>query len=179
MNFIECTKDNLASVLMGKDTYVPWRGQRNLIIQIPFDEWFDFIKENRSILTARKPLNYELILGEQNEHRKYKFFMFDCSWALYNEVMCSANIGVDATIILPKFDTEEIISKQEIFESAYRMTQDDYNTYSGKLARAFPHCPCLPSSVLSRWNSDILLLSVYLQSLAYSEKEVRQNIDWR
>lgn len=180
MEILKCNVNNLASVLLGKGIYIPWRGQPDLLIQIPFNEWIQFTKRYRDTFNNRSPIKYSVIYEENVAIRQYRYYLFDCGWALYNEVMCSANMGLDATLILPNFEDGSSISILDALEEARAMDDDTYNKYYRILARAKPLSPQVPFASLSTWNSQMLLLSVYLVASAYQKSSSEKfNIEWR
>lgn len=179
MRYLTSESSNLASIIMGKGVWLPWRGQPDLVLQIPFKEWFTFIKENRQLLMFRSPLKYEKILDEDVPERVLKFYLIDCSWALYNEVMVCANQGYNSTVVVPECDDPEKVSIREAIDIAKKFPLQEFETYYGRLSRLKPLCREIPLEAMSNWNVDILMLSVYIQYLAYQEPVRIINFEWR
>lgn len=178
MNYIQCDKTNMACIILGKKVYTPLRGQPNVIIQIPFTEWLAFISENHTLLD-RQPLRYKMMLEEDNPLRTYKFFMFECSWVLYNEMTISAREGLDSTIILPYFEKGTSLEFSLIKKEVSLFRKEDMELYYNKLLRTSPSSYNVSLDSLSKWNMDILLLCIYLQSKAKAKEVQEINIDWR
>ena len=175
---IVANKNTLSSILLGKGIYVPWRGQSNMIIRIPFEEWLEYVHENVDILKHRVPINYEYIVQNKNPLREYRYFMFECSWAFYNEVMVSANQGVDATIILPKFETEVEESLTKILDKVDEIPEESFQKYYRNLINAKPTCTYVPLPNLSKHNFLCFQVCCYLQSYAFGNV-TEFNINWR
>lgn len=177
MEIVRCDRTNLASVLMGKGVDLPWRGQRNVCITIPEDEWFQFIREHHAMLTNRQPLRYENILNEDVPSRVYKFFMFECTWAFYNEILISENYGRDCTLILPEFLDGESVDYNTIVHRASMMSADEFNKNFKSLQIAKPSNVHLYHSNLTEWNWCNLQLCVYLHSLTFQPEQKRLNVE--
>lgn len=179
MQSLQCDKSNMASIILAKGVLTPLRGQPNLIVQIPFGEWYKFVQENVDYLRSRQPLQYDLMLNSGNPTRAYKFYMFDCSWALFNELNTSANCGLNSSLIFPYFNDGKAISVGDILERARAMSDEDFARMYNKMMNATPHCPIVPINVLTPWNYNVLQICVYLQSMIYNERQEKVNIDWR
>lgn len=176
MQEIITKSSNMMSVIMGKDIYLPWRGQSNVVVNIPYEEWKDFIKGNINVLRNRTPLDYEKILSSDKELLSYRYFMFDCGWSLYNEVMISANVFQSATAILPSFIDGNNILFDSIISTAESISRADMNKYISRYTSANPKCCYVPIETLSNWNFSLLLLSLHIQSFAYSKCIEKINI---
>ena len=180
MSCLQVDSSNLASIIMGKNVWLPWRGQRNIVIQIPFDEWLKFISENRGLLSCRSPLNYSLILDEVNvEDRVKKFFLIDCSWALFNEVMVCSSRGQDACVIVPICDDSLHIDAATAISQIKELDNETFKLFYGRLVRMKPRISEIPLQVMSSWNVDVLMLSVYLQYMAYQIPIDLITVEWR
>lgn len=179
MHYLTSESSNLASIIMAKGVWVPWRGQPDLVLRIPFDEWLTFIKQNRDVLSYRSPLRYDLILDQNDSERVDKFYMIDCSWSLYNEVMVCANYGYNATVVIPSVLSSDSIDIKAAIDKARNLSKDEFELYYGRLSRLKPKCREIPMSVMSKWNVDILMLSVYIQYLAYQKPVRKINFEWR
>ena len=183
--------NNLASILMGKQIQFGWRGQNNVIITVPYDEWLQFIQRYKVLLKYRKPLDYEKMLMSKDVNVSIRYFLYDMSWALYSELACSSNVGKDATLILPHFDGGRTVTITEIVKSYYTLGDDMINHYHSSLKAITRNYYGLVDdadlqyglvnvSNLSEWNSLIYKICIYLQSKS-SNKNVTEkiNIDWR
>ena len=177
MEVVRCNENNLASVLMGKGVDLPWRGQRNVCILIPYDEWFSFIQNNKSMLGLRQPLQYDKILNSGSLARRYKYFMFECTWALYNEILISENNGKSCTLILPEFPDGQSVSYEHILNEAKQMPQDVFQKNYKSLQIAKPSWGGLYHSNLIDWNWDNLRLCVYLHSLTFNPEQRKLNVE--
>lgn len=181
MTELVVTSNYMASFIMAKTVELPWRGQPNLICYIPYAEWLEFIQLNLPILSNRNPVNYNLALsktGESREKLLFRYYMFDVGWSLYNEVMVSANSKYDATVILPLFDDGMVYPLSRIKEEIALISSDTLNKYYQRFISANPKCIMVSLDMLSQWNYNLFLLSVYLQSYAYGNI-TKINIDWR
>lgn len=176
---LQVDSSNLASIIMGKNIWLPWRGQRNTMIQIPFDEWLTFISENRGLLSNRSPLDYSRILDEDVPDRKKKFFLIECSWAQFNEVMVSSSRGQDACVIVPICDDSLHVEVAEAINEVKKFTSENFSMYYGRLTRMRPRVAEIPIQAMSSWNVDVLMLSVYLQYMAYQNPIKLITVDWR
>ncbi len=173
---LDVSKDNMAGVVMGKNVYLPWRGQRNVCLNVSFNEWLSFIREYGSILTDRTPVNYQKALNG-GQMLTYRMYMFDVSWALYNEVMISANESCDATLIVPYFGEEyKSVSLQECVDRARALSSDLSMKCARRLSIAQPCVLSSPTERFSDWNYQLFLLSLYLHSFAYSKTMEKFNI---
>lgn len=179
MRYLASESSNLASIIMGKGVWLPWRGQPDLILQVPFNEWLTFIKENRRLLEYRSPLRYDKILDEDVPERVKKFFLIDCSWALYNEVMTCANQGYNSTVVVPICDSPESISIREAINIAKGLSSKDFELYYGRVSRLKPRCREIPMTAMSAWNVNNLMLSIYIQYLAYQTPIRTIKFEWR
>lgn len=191
MEIINANRNNLASVLMGKNIQFPWRGQNNVIIIVPYTEWLHFIQKYKTLLQYRKPLNYEKMLQSNNEDMYIRYFMYDISWALYSELACSSNVGKDATLILPHFDNGKIVTIGEIVRAVYEMGDEGITHYHNSLKAVTRNYYGLNDdtdlqyglvnlSNLSEWNTLIYKICIYLQSRSSNKVATEKiNIDWR
>jgi hypothetical protein len=190
MEIINANRNNLASVLMGKNIQFPWRGQNDVVIFVPYEEWLEFIKKYKLLLQYRKPLNYEKML-EADEDMKVRYFLYDVSWALYSELACSSNLGKDATLILPHFDGGKIVSFVDVIETYKSMSVDTRKHYDNALKAITRNYYSLNDSAdsyyglvelpnLSDWNTLVYEICIFLQSRSSSKiKTEKLNIDWR
>ena len=177
MEVIRCNETNLASVILGKGIDLPWRGQKGVCIVIPYDEWFSFICHNQPMLASRTPLDYNRIINVENETRRYNFFMFDCSWALYNEILISENNGKDCTLILPEFPDGSPISYDDVLMRANAMSAERYKFCLDSLNLAKPNSRrCLIGDVRP-WNWDALSVCTYIHSFVSSPEKIRFNVE--
>lgn len=191
MEIVKANKSNLASVIMGKNIQFPWRGQKDVLISVPFDEWLAFIEENKNLISYRVPLDYNKMLSTNDEGIKIRFFMYEISWALYCELANSSNVRKDATLILPYFDNGKSIMIDEVIRTIDQTASEELAKYHNKLKAATRNYYALMGdcdlqyglvdvSKLSAWNMFIYKLCLFLQSKS-SNKTVteRLNIDWR
>lgn len=191
MEIIKSNRNNLASILMGKNIQFPWRGQKDLVILVPFEEWKAFVSQYGGILQYRKPLNYMKLLQSQDEGMFYRYFMFDVAWALYSELACSSNTGADATLIFPHFDTGQIVQIQDYLNLVLAMDTESIEKSHSSLKSATRNYYTLigtddlqfglvDNENLSTWNNLIFRICLYLQSQSSNKvKENRLNVDWR
>lgn len=191
MEIVKANRENLASILMGKNIQFPWRGQRDLIISIPFAEWKSFIQQYKAFLSYRPGLNYDSMLKSENEGMQIRYFMYDISWALYSELACSSNIGKDATLILPYFEDGRSVSMNELINELGKMDDDFIQLYYNKLKAATRNYYNLMGAVdmqfglidtshLSQWNEFVFKVCIYLQSKSSNKFATEKfNIDWR
>lgn len=155
------------------------RGQPDVLISVPFNEWETFVRENHDVLMYRTPLVYSKMYEEKYTERSYRFFLFDCSWALYNEVMVCANLGLEASVIIPYWEGGKFITVSEILDTVRKLPENEYIRLARKLIYAKPACPTIPFDSLSVWNNNVLSICIYLQLRAYDGKFEKFNIDWR
>lgn len=191
MEIVNAKSDNLASVLMGKNIQFPWRGQRNVIISVPYVEWLKFIKKYKSMLQYRKPLDYQRMLSSEDEGIRIRYFMYDISWALYSELALSSNIGKDATLILPHFDGGKNIGIVEAVRTVYSMTDEEvqqrHNSLKAVTRNYYGLCGdtdlqygLVDTLILSEWNTLVFNIVIYLQSRSSKKIDTEKlNIDWR
>lgn len=191
MEIVKASRDNLASVLMGKNIQFPWRGQNNVVINVPFAEWLSFVQKYKVLLQYRKPLNYERMLQSQDEGIKVRYFLYDMSWALYSELACSSNVGKNATLILPYFDDGEVISIIDVVKQIVAMGDEQVSHYHNSLKAITRNYYGLTDDIdiqyglvdvgsLSEWNTLIYEICIYLQSRSSAKISTsKQNIDWR
>ncbi len=191
MEIVKATRNNLASVLMGKNIQFPWRGQNNVVINVPFTEWLSFVQKYKVLLQYRKPLNYERMLQSKDEGMKVRYFLYDMSWSLYSELACSSNIGKDATLILPYFDDGVVVSIVDVVKDFIALKQDMVTHYHNSLKAVTRFYYGLTDDIdmqyglvnvpnLSEWNTLIYEICIYLQSRSSVKVETKKiNIDWR
>lgn len=191
MEIVNASRDNLASVLMGKNIQFPWRGQNNVIIIVPYTEWLCFIQKYKTLLQYRKPLDYEKMLSSNDEAMSIRYFMYDISWALYSELACSSNVGKNATLILPRFDSGKIVSIGDIVSAVCSMSYDEIQHYHNNLKAVTRNYYGLTDDIdmqygivdvpsLSEWNALIYKICIYLQSRSSNKVATEKlNIDWR
>lgn len=195
MKLIKANHNNLASVLMGKNIWFPWRGQRDVVISVSYDDWFDFIVEFNTYFKYRTDMAYSEAVSEKGSLSSYKYFCNDISWALYNELCISANMQEDATLILPYFDDgedkniESVINFVNSYQGAFKSLKNleawtgVYNSIiSGNQSYDGPKAfGKLGDIDLSDWNCIVCKLCVYLQSLVRLQdvESMKVNIDWR
>ena len=191
MEVVKARRDNLASVLMGKNIQFPWRGQKDVVISIPYTEWLKFIQEYGSYLVHRTPIDYHKALVMQGEDVSVRYFMYDVSWALYSELACSSNVNRDSTLILPYFDNGVHISIDDVFDILNQMDFDTVNRYHGYLKSSTRNYNNLMGiddlafglvdlGNLSEWNKFIFKMCLFLQSRSSNKvKTERLNVDWR
>lgn len=191
METVKVNKNNLASIIMGKNISFPWRGQRDLLISVPYNEWLKFIKENRQLIGNRRPLDYSRMLDSKDENMKIRYFYYEMSWALFSELSCSSNVNKDATLILPYFDDGINIDIMEVINEANKIDSASFDKYHSNLkASTRNYFSMLDDAdlsyglvdvkTLSPWNVLIFKICIYLQSKS-SNKIVTEklNIDWR
>lgn len=191
MEIVNASRNNLASVLMGKNIQFPWRGQNNVVISVPYTEWLCFVQKYKTLLQYRKPLNYEKMLQSDNEGLRIRYFMYDVSWALYSELACSSNVGKNATLILPHFDSGKVVSIGDVVSTVYSMSEDEIAHYHNNLKAVTRNYYGLNDEVdmqyglvslpsLSEWNTLIYKICIYLQSRSSNKVATEKiNIDWR
>lgn len=191
MEVVKVNRDNLASVLMGKNIQFPWRGQRDVVISVPYNEWIKFIQEYGGYLQYRQPIDYKKALSLKGEDVSIRYFMYDVSWALYSELACSSNVQRDATLILPYFDNGRDISIDEAMSILNEMdmaTVTKYHSYLKAITRTYYNLMGiddlrfglvdLPN--LSDWNKFIFKMCLFLQSRSSNTIQTeRLNVDWR
>lgn len=191
MEVVKAKRDNLASVLMGKNIQFPWRGQKDVVIIVPYSEWLKFIQEYGSYLQHRNPIDYNKALSQKGEDVSIRYFMYDVSWALYSELACSSNIQKDATLILPYFDDGVNISIEDVMSSLDELDMESvkrYHDYLKAITRNYYNLlgvadmsfglVDLPN--LSDWNKFIFKMCLFLQSRSSNRiKTERLNVDWR
>lgn len=191
MEIVNASRNNLASVLMGKNIQFPWRGQNNVVINVPYTEWLCFVQKYKTLLQYRKPLNYEKMLQSDDEGLRIRYFMYDVSWALYSELACSSNVGKNATLILPHFDSGKVVSIGDVVSTVYSMSEDEIAHYHNNLKAVTRNYYGLNDEVdmqyglvnlpsLSEWNTLIYKICIYLQSRSSNKVATEKiNIDWR
>ena len=190
MEIIKATENNLASIIMGKNISFPWRGQSDLLISVPFDEWLKFINKYHVIIGNRKPLDYSKML-QASEEVKVRYFFYEMSWALYAELANSSNINKDATIILPYFEGGKSIDILDALIEVNKMDSALVDKYHNSLKASTRNYYNLTGDAdlsyglvntgnLSDWNTLVFKICIYLQSKS-SNKVVTEklNIDWR
>lgn len=191
MEIIKATKENLASVIMGKTIQHPWRGQPDIVIAIPYSEWLSFIKKYVDVISNRNPLNYRRMLATDDEAVMIRYFYYEVSWALYSEIALSSNVRKDATLIVPYFDSGESIPIEDIIAQASKMTVEDTTqcdnslkaatrSYYGIIGATDVSLGTVDTSILSNWNMLAYKLCMYIQSRSSKKVETTKfNIDWR
>lgn len=189
MEIVRASKDNLASVIMGKNIQFPWRSQRGVIISVPFDEWKVFIRQYKDLLKYRKPLDYNRMFEIGSEEIQFRYFMYEISWALYSEIACSSNVGKDCTLILPHFNDGIRLSCLEVLKHVNNAGADDIKRWDNSLVAAtrnyynlVQESDCsfgiVDVSSLSQWNMLAYKLCMYLQSKSSNKLQIEKvNID--
>lgn len=190
MEIIKANRGNLASVLMGKNIQFPWRGQRDVVISIPYEEWIAFVQNYGSYLRYRGPLDYRKA-AEKDSAMSVRYFLYDMSWAQYSELACSSNIRRDSTLILPYFDGGKSVSISEVLHVLDLMEMKDILKYHNSLKAVTRNYYNLMDSTdmsfglvdlsnLSEWNGFVFKICLYLQSKSTNKVETEKvNIDWR
>ena len=175
MEIVRANKENLSSILMGKNLPFAWRGQRDLIITVPYTEWYEFIKEYNTLLCYRKPLNYSRMFERNDIELNTRYFWFEMSWALYSELAYSSNIGQDATLILPYFENGKPMDMMSVLSAVKNMSGDMIAKCHDSLIAATRNYYTMgnlsdlqfgvvQTSNLSEWNKLVFYLCIYLQS---------------
>lgn len=191
MDIVKANSGNLASVLMGKNIQFPWRGQRDVVISVPYDEWVNFIQGYGSYLRYRGPLDYTKAVLEKGADLSVRYFLYDISWAQYSELACSSNVGSDATLILPYFDDGRFIQIDRVLSDLDELDLPEVTKYHNRLRAVTRNYYSLIGATdisfglvdlsnLSEWNVFVFKLCLYLQSRSSNTvKTERINIDWR
>lgn len=191
MEVINACRDNLASVLMGKCIQFHWRGQKDVVIIIPYREWLVFIQEYGGYLQRRSPMDYNKILNHKNEEISYRYFFYEVSWALYSELACSSNVNKDSTLILPYFDNGKNISFDDALNICDKLTMEEVTKFHKNLCQTTRYYysqigyndidfGVVDLSHLSLWNVKIFKLCLFLQSRSSNTIQTEKlNIDWR
>lgn len=191
MEIIKVDRSNLASVIMGKQIQFPWRGQKGVVISVPFSEWLAFVQEHKDILNKRKPLNYSRMLTSDNIDMKVRYFFYDISWALYSELACSSNIRKDATLILPYFDHGKSIFIGDVLTQIKSMSLVEVDKCHSSLKAATRNYYNIAGQQdvfyglvdvqsLSDWNTLVYEICMFIQSRSSNKIVTEQiNIDWR
>lgn len=191
MEIVRANKNNLASIIMGKNISFPWRGQKDVVISVPYKEWLCFVKEHQHLMTNRIPLNYSKMLASDDEEIKVRYFFYEMSWALYSELANSSNTGKDATLILPYFDDGESVDIMDVVKEVLRMDTPVYDKCHNNLRTSTRNYFSLLGDTdlsyglvklnnLSEWNNLIFKICIYLQSKSSNRIITKKlNIDWR
>lgn len=191
MEIVKANRGNLASVLMGKNIQFPWRGQKDVVISIPYGEWVAFVQDYGSYLRYRGTLNYRKAVMERDTDMSIRYFLYDVSWALYSELACSSNVRKDATLILPYFDDGRLIQISEVMEILDLIQMPDLLKYHNRLQAITRNYYNLMDatdmsfglvdlSTLSEWNGFVFKICLFLQSRSNNTvKTEKLNIDWR
>lgn len=191
MEILRASRNNLASVLMGKNIQFPWRGQRDVVITVPYEEWILFIREYSGYLNHRAPLDYRKALVDIGTDTSIRYFLYDISWAQYSELACSSNVSKDSTLILPHFDNGRVVSMDEVMSVLKQLPSEDVikcNNSLKAITRNYYNLTDSPDmsfglvdlSNLSEWNMFVFRLCLYLQSKSNKKYKTEQiNIDWR
>lgn len=191
MEIVRASKDNLASIIMGKNITFPWRGQKDVLISVPFEEWLQFVKEHKVIIGNRKPLDYSKMLESSSEEVKIRYFYYEMSWALFSELANSSNLGKDATLILPYFEDGtnlelfDLLCEVERFDSTskekyHSSLKASTRNYYNLLDDADSAYGLVDTNNLSTWNQLIFKICIYLQSRSSNKITTEKlNIDWR
>lgn len=191
MEIVKANSSNLASILMGKNIQFPWRSQRDVIISVPYNGWLKFIQDYGSYLRYRNPLDYTKAAMQGGSDLSVRYFLYDMSWALYSELACSSNLGLDSTLILPYFDNGKEVTMNELLDDVDRITKDDLYKYINRFTAFTRNYYNLMGATdytfgtvnlsnLSDWNKLIFKICLYLQSKSRNDiKTERINIDWR
>lgn len=191
MTIVKADEHNLASVLMGKNIQFPWRGQKGVVICVPFKAWYTFIQNYRGYLSNRVPLNYGKMLESDDESVHVRYFMYEVSWALYCELACSSNMQKDATLLLPYFDDGKPVLVNEIVKRVRDMDSQLLDRYHNNLKNSTRNYYTLAGiddisfglvdvAHLSAWNTFVFEICMFLQSMSSNKvKTEKINIDWR
>lgn len=191
MEIVKATRDNLASVIMGKTIQHPWRGQPDVVITVPYSEWLAFVKKYIDVIGNRNPLNYRRMLAIGDEAVMIRYFYYEISWALYSEIALSSNVQREATLILPYFDNGESIPIEDVIAQANMMTEEDIlrcdnslkaatRNYYGIAGASDVSFGTVNTSILSNWNALAYKLCMFIQSRSNKKVETKKiNIDWR
>lgn len=191
MEIIKANSGNLASVLMGKNIQFPWRGQSDVVISVPYEEWVKFIQNFDGYLRYRGPLNYKQAVVEKGTDLSVRYFLYDISWAQYSELACSSNVQEDATLILPYFEDGKYIQIEDALSDLDKLELPEVTKYHNRLRAVTRNYYNLIGATdisfglvdlsrLSTWNSFIFKMCLYLQSKSSNTvKTERLNVDWR
>lgn len=191
MEIIKANSGNLACVLMGKNLQFPWRGQKDVVINVPYNEWLSFIEGYGSYLRYRSPLDYSKAVQQRGTDLSVRYFLYDISWAQYSELACSSNIQNDATLILPHFDDGIFVSIANAMSDLDELSYEEVLKYHNRL-RAITRnyynligssdisFGLVDISKLSEWNLFVFKICLYLQSKSSNTiKTEKINVDWR
>jgi hypothetical protein len=117
--------------------------------------------------------------------------MYESSWALYSELACSSNVGKDATLILPHFDSGKVTSIGDVVSEYIALGNEQVNhchnslkaatrLYYGMSGDVDTEFGLVDLSNLSEWNTLIYKICIYLQSRSSNRVATEKiNIDWR
>lgn len=190
MEIIRANRNNISSIIMGKNIQFNWRGQSDLTILVPYIEWLEFIKEYKDYLKYRKPLDYNLMLQSDDEDIKYRFFYYDISWALYSELALSSDIGKGSTLILPYWEDGESLTLVDAINAVNAMSEEDKIKFHNSLKSATKNYHNIIGSSdyaygiinvdkLSQWNYAIFLIVLYLQARSNKKNKTEKiNLKW-
>lgn len=189
MEIINANHKNLASVLMGKNLYFPWRSQRGVLINVRYQEWLTFVREHQAYLRYRNILSADNIL-KADATKKKRLFIYDISWAQYSEVVFSSNVGEDATLIIPQLDDGVTVTITDINKFREQLSIEEErklhsqlihmnNIYYSLFGDNSNGSVVLSEYGLSEWNDQLYSLCLYLQSKVSDSALENFNIDWR
>lgn len=181
MKEISISSKNIMSVIMGTGVNQTWRGQPNLVINVPFDEWFTFVKDNSDLLASRSPFNCKEIISNNKSVNWYKVFLWDIIHAQYNEICVSANLGNNATIIIPSYDGDNSVHLLDCVSACNNLSPEDFEKARRMILAQKPEPPGFYCNSISTWNHNLFRYCIYLQHLAFTKKgdEVKIKVDWR
>lgn len=191
MEIIKVNRNNLASVIMGKTIQHPWRGQPDVVISVPFNEWLAFIQSYQNVLVNRSPLSYKSMLASDNEELKIRYFYYDISWSQYSELAMSSNVRKDATLILPYFDNGNSMQLGDMITTVNAMPLEQLRKIDSSLKAATRNyynaggltdmsLGLVDVAQLSEWNKLVYKICMFYQSRSNKAIPTEElNIDWR
>lgn len=182
MKEISVNADNLMSVIMGTGVSMTWRGQKGLVIRVPFAEWYSFVEKNCDLLVNRSPFNCKEMLQSGKKYNWYKIFLWDVIRAQYNELCISSNTGKDCTVIIPDCgDGSTAMNLVDCVTSYNSLSNDEVKEALSMIRALKPSAPMLVSPTLSAWNNNLFSYCIYLQHFALNSKgtATKVKIDWR
>lgn len=174
---IKADSSQMLSIFAGRDISLPWRYQPYLMIQIPFEEYVNFVRTLLNSPIAPFEFERELYIKHLSTYDATGFsvgllqlYYCDISQAIINEYNLSVRRGKDATVITPYFnECEKTFYLSSISELYKFISEKEINTIQPYLNN---YVLKPKNNILSKHNDSVLIYAIGLRALAMNKKGI-------
>lgn len=171
---IELSSKRLLSIFSSRGIEQPWRFQDKLQIHIPFEEYVAFVSEivKSDYTWLAFPMDSyrkALHVYSENPQNMIRLFYNDISFAQYYEWDLALEDNKGCSLILPKFDTDEVLDIRDIGEHLSEYTDDEaFAKVLESLPRRMPKCVTTETQLSNGRYFDIKEYIIFLRCLMFT-----------